>query len=254
MILTIPLLKGMELVPELPAILEKFGPYPMHELVILVDEASLKDGGTLKAKMSGHFSRVQLLSAPPAEGNLIKRLNHFFQWWATQVQGMVVSDPRAAFLWFENTNVPLKPAWLDSLQAAYLGSGKQYMGVQEKLYRWDSNREAWLPDEHHIPRSSVYWAGLAQDSTMIDFLKDSFDIELQHELWPKTYASPIMQFNWNTGNYRKDESGAIVCDDFDMFEDSDKPYPIFYGVPIQPATVLLQGCVDNSLHKLLLAE
>lgn len=76
---------------------------------------------------------------------------------------------------------------------------------------------------------------------------EPFDIRLRHEIVPHAHNTILIQHNWNTGNYRE-EGGKIICDDL-----SGDPN-LSHAKPYDGHAVVVHGCKDGSLAKLVLAD
>ena len=229
----------------------KLGANSLHRLALLHEESTASETMDAYDALKPLFKETNILEIPPGKAGFINRTNDAFRFLVTRLQSLYQTEPREAFYWFELDNAPLTPRWMDILQSEYLSSGKAHMGVQEPV--WVENQDGgWDKKDGHMPRSSIYNIGVGLTSTLINFLVQSFDIEMQHELWSQTHPARGIQLNYGTGNYtRCPESGVITCE---SLEGQDVDYPINYANPIRDEAVVVQGCLDDSLLTLLLNE
>lgn len=163
--------------------------------------------------------------------------------------------PADPWYFFELDNTPMVPDWLDQLSVAYYQGGKPFCGKLHPTHRRQSRESTeFYQQDIHMVGTGIYVSNLIEASTCINFLdSDPFDVALQYEIvnhWGCT-DTHLIQHNWKTGNYRRDNLGRIVCDSLHV---GPVPPGVTHAKPVEQGVAVLHGCKDASLAKLLVAE
>lgn len=151
--------------------------------------------------------------------------------------------------WFELDNTPLKPGWMDALQKEYTAAHAVFMGAKHPTFYADQNNKLVIKG-YHMAGTGIYPVNFIQLSDIWRFEEGvAFDVWIQWEVLKGGLTdTPLIQHNWRTDNYRR-EDGIIVCDNMPM------PHPdLKLNNPVRDDAVVLHGCKDLSLARLLLAE
>ena len=154
------------------------------------------------------------------------------------------SGYKGPWYFFELDSTPMRSGWADALQDEYLSAGRPFMGVKQGNI-WTSPEGVRTADGgYHMVGTGIYPAPLSPHSTLWRHLGTvSFDVFLMHETVPFMHHTDLIQHNWCSQNYRK-EDGKIISDPTKGHEDSG------ISLPICPKTMVLHGCKDLSLLKL----
>lgn len=259
MILAIPFTKPHANLEKFTKLLQKHGKQPKHKLLVLAYEDTQELAGEFVKQVGELFGSSELLASPSRseKTNEIEKLNGLFQLTARTLCRREY-DPMEGwlgFVWCEpDTCVPLRADWLDVLGTEFHNQRKVCMGPVEFLWEGDRKNEGeYLEKGPHIPRASVYSVTVGRESTMLNFLARSFDVEMQYELARSCWDTNLIQHNFCTSNYARAEkgkkAGKIECSG-----GLDPEYPINYAKPVSEDAVLLVGCVDGSLLDLMLSD
>lgn len=189
------------------------------------------------------------------------------------------------WLWMELDARPRCHGWADALAGAYTSCGARFMGSVSPA-PWRDTTPFLLnqngdptdrpnPNFGKIVRSldgesdtimsgvAIYPANMASldgmSGLMRDFVKGesgstdkSFDLHLRYVIAAHRRAnSDLFADHWNTVNYRV-EDGAIVCDPKTDHVGIPQGWePRTKGGKINPSAVIIHGCKDESLHRLI---
>lgn len=159
---------------------------------------------------------------------------------------MAINQP---WYWFELDNTPLKKGWLDALQKEYTAAHAVFMGAKHSTYYTDASKKL-IERGAHMAGTGIYPVNFTKLCDLWRFEEgQAFDVWIQWEVLRAGLTdTPLIQHNWKTCNYRR-EDGQIVCDNFDM------PHPDLHtNKPVTDEAVVLHGCKDLSLARLLLSE
>jgi hypothetical protein len=151
--------------------------------------------------------------------------------------------------WFELDNTPVKRGWLDALQKGYAAAHAVFMGARHPTYYTDASKRL-IEKGAHMAGTGIYPTNFTQLCDLWRFEEGrAFDVWIQWEVLRGGLTdTPLIQHNWKTCNYRR-EDGIIVSDNFDM------PHPDLHtNKPVTDEAVVVHGCKDLSLARLLLAE
>lgn len=148
---------------------------------------------------------------------------------------------------FEADNTPLVPQWADILQAEYTKAKMPCMGYlnDTNLRRPSGVRYV---DGQHLVGTGIYPPNFYYDCRLMKFLGNAaraFDVYLQWEVVPQTHpTNELIQHNWITEKYKKVGSD-ILCSSKAAHTKGA------YSKAVRSDAVVLHGCKDGSLMKLL---
>lgn len=151
--------------------------------------------------------------------------------------------------WFELDNTPIKRGWLDALQKEYVAAHAVFMGAKHATYYVDANKKL-VEKGAHMAGTGIYPFNFTQLCDLWRFEEGkAFDVWIQWEVLRAGLTdTPLIQHNWKTCNYRR-EDGVIISDNFDM------PHPDLHtNKPVTDEAVVVHGCKDLSLARLLISE
>jgi hypothetical protein len=149
--------------------------------------------------------------------------------------------------------------WLAKLQREHHESGKAHMGAIVPTRGFSMTQDGKMKPtmgEPHMVGTGIYHHALGAMSPNIGQIDrvmpwagplEPFDIRMRLEIVPHAHNTILIQHNWNTGNYRE-EGGKIVCDNL-----SGDPN-LSHAKPYDGHAVVVHGCKDGSLAKLVLAD
>lgn len=159
---------------------------------------------------------------------------------------MASTPGESPWLFFELDATPIAKNWLSSLERQWRERGLPCMGVVAPTVRVGADGTQ-SEDGVHMVGCGIYPHGFALRSVLIRFLdaNDPFDVQLQYEVKNMGVAhTDQIGHHMDTKNYRL-ENGKVVCDRI-------KELPVVYhGVVPLEGKVLIHGCKDASLAKLL---
>lgn len=149
------------------------------------------------------------------------------------------------FYFFEADNTPLKRGWLDEIFAEYKRFGKPFMGVVSPTRKVNPKTMESIVEGRHMNGSGIYPPNLTQYTKLFSSIppQTPWDIWLQYDFIRHTHDAETMMKNWRSKNYRRDAQGNIICDKSDEVTGEN--------APIRDSAVVLHGCKDESLARLL---
>ncbi len=237
-----------ELVEPLTKTIKKLGPIGNHSAIISSTPTAVKAAQHLQKELQSSFKTVDLfvLDTEPA-GGWPKACNIHFRDTAYHIYerfGQIIQP----WYWFELDNTPLVRGWADELQKEFNVSGKPFMGVVHPTHFVSGYDEDGKPDTFeqrgsHMVGTGIYPSNLWKRSTMIKFLVEPFDVEMQYEIVADCHNTPLIQHNWSTGSYKRDaKSNKVVCKSLHPGRS-----PLKHDNPVRDNAVVLHGCKDGSL-------
>jgi hypothetical protein len=229
-------------------LINKLGGCPNHDLLVVGSTDCQPLVNELHAKLKGQFKDTSthvfqcLTKGWPLGPNAYFRNTISYLYTTTNT----IDQP---WYWFELDNTPLKKGWLDALQKEYVAAHAVFLGARHATYYVDQNNKL-LSKGYHMAGTGIYPKNFTQLCDLWRFEEGvAFDVWIQWEIIKAGLTdTPLIQHNWKTCNYRR-EGGEIVCDNFDM------PHPDLHtNKPVSPEAVIVHGCKDLSLARLLLSE
>jgi hypothetical protein len=248
MLLIVPVSEADEqMIDSVSELIVKLGGCPNHDLLVVGSTDCEPLVNKLHAKLKGEFRNTStfvfqcLVKGWPLGPNAYFR--NTISYLYTE---MNVDQP---WYWFELDNTPLKRGWLDALQKEYMASHAVFMGARHPTYYVDQNKKL-VEKGAHMAGTGIYPANFTQLCDLWRFEEGmAFDVWIQWEVLRGGLTdTPLIQHNWKTCNYRRN-GGDIISDNFDM------PHPDLHtNKLVTKEAVVLHGCKDLSLARLLLAE
>jgi len=151
----------------------------------------------------------------------------------------------AAWYFFELDNTPLCRDWVQKLQDEYNLAKMPCMGVVNKTVRGVGPLRK--QDGTHLVGTSIYPVDLWTRVKLckhLNTLPDPFDVAMQWEVVPMSHHTELIQHNWSTAKYSR-KGARITCSPAGSNGSAD------YANPVSPRAVVLHGCKDSSLAKLV---
>jgi hypothetical protein len=242
--------------PHTAEIFKKFGPYAGFQCAIFARLEIENEARVFAEQIKPLFSNLDIhIIDFHSNGATEAAAKHF------RAVAQTVSEKYTAGPWYfyELDNTPIQIGWLSKLQREHHESGKAHMGAIVPTRGFSIMQDGSLKPsfgDPHMVGTGIYHHAMGALSPNIGQLDRSmpwagplepYDIRLRYEVVPHAHNTILIQHNWNTGNYRV-ENGQIVCDDLsgDVNLSHAKPY--------DGHAVVVHGCKDGSLAKLVLAD
>lgn len=248
-----------QLIPNVEKALELFPPGNGHSLLIVGSPNVSSEMDELRGQISSYFTRddVHLLDHDSFLG-WPGACNYAFQ------QTCFHLREQGPWLWFELDCTPIKENWLSTIEEAYRLGPTRFMGCLERTYR-GFNGELLSEEEggKHMAACGVYPPYAADTIVPLKGVSET-DIPwwsfLQWYIAPFCSHTDLIQNNYKTQNYREqlvtgyNDFPDPIPDHVDIDCDScnNTAWDNHYNNPISPNAVLVHGCKDGSLIKLML--
>jgi hypothetical protein len=148
------------------------------------------------------------------------------------------------WLWCELDSTPMRPRWLDIIEAEYVAAAMPCLGVKATC---DRRSGKYVVQQNYVVGVAVYPPHFSQYfRDYMHFPPDTaFDLYLGAHLHELAAQSQTIQHCWRTKNYQ-DTGGGV----FQGCHGSDyKSKPM--NDPVNTETALLHGCDDGSLARLI---
>lgn len=225
---------------------------PHHEVHVLSSPEATEDAKALVEAFSPVADRpptLEVLETNPS-GGWPRACNQHFRAAVYSVARRGVTTP---WYWFELDNTPLRSGWVTTLEQEYFRAAEPYMGVIHPTFfrkRVDaSDPGVFVETGRHMVGTGIYPPDLASRSTLLHYMVDTpFDVELQWEILSQgCHHTELIQHNWGTVRYRKKRGDKeIVCSN-----KTEGMSPLVHNGPVRRDAVVLHGCKDGSLARLL---
>jgi hypothetical protein len=183
------------------------------------------------------------------------------QWFHAVYHMHHVMRSRSPWFWMEVDCVPVKADWANQLAAEYMSGGKPFCGcVVDTPYRdAQGNVAPTPPGDRMMMGCGIYPPGIPADLEIAPLFLDlckpppynadqPWDVYLRWVMMKRGMAhTPLIGDMWNTGNYRM-EGGRLICDAL-----PSKHQGRARGGVVSPDCVVVHGCKDETLYRLVLA-
>lgn len=172
------------------------------------------------------------------------------------------SENNSPWLWLEPDCTVMRARWADSIEEEYKHANKPYFGFVRATRHDDGTGKIYfVPGDNMLLGVAVYSPRMLFDNEIVP-LFESLGIEAPNahpdqpwDLWLRwkffkrgVCESPLIHDKWRTINYRM-EGKTLVCD-----ADPTSPTGTAVGGVIPDAAVIVHGCKDHSLQKLVVGE
>lgn len=164
------------------------------------------------------------------------------------------------WIWWEEDMTAIKGGWADRLELEYHQKGQRFMGVRRAAREVMRGLNGQALDERD-PRAQgdymvavgIYPPNFKDYSTLYKYPDPTgnmpTDVNIRFEINRNLHHTNLIAHHWNTGNYRRNEQGQIVCDDINRKEGEPS-----YGGVVSEMAYVVHGCKDGSLSRLILSE
>jgi hypothetical protein len=239
------------LLPDFTAVLQHFGGLNDHKVLFLATPSAKEETYEAAAALGAeaHVFNMDFQGGWPSACS-----NHF----ATAVHHLGRIGNTEPFLWMELDMLPVAKNWPTLLLQEYRRQGQPFLGnwvptpwvVGGKVATKDGDNMmmgcgVYPPNMERDERFKPLIADLAKTGARCP--RDPFDVYLRWSIKHTGVANTdFIADMWQTKNYRR-EGDSIVCDAIPQ----DKPCRPRSGA-IPPSAVLVHGCKDGSLARLLL--
>ena len=254
--LTIPVSRhDRHLIQDLVKSLETFKPGSDHELIIFGSREVEQDVLALDKQIKHLFDSSETLIIDDTMLGWPMSCNFYFQQLCRYLANKKDVD---AFMWFELDTTILKSNWLDIISAEYYADTTKaakekrdpriYLGAKERVY--EGKNGELLPESLAGQRMAPI--GVYSKEICLSPVLNSMSMSNRH--WThiiqwyvvkRMTDSSLIQNNWRTKNYRH-EGKNFVCD-----SDANLAWDVHWNKPVDESAVLVHGCKDSSLFKLL---
>jgi hypothetical protein len=246
-----------KLLPDLAKVIKKFGPYKGHRLIVVPTETAVQEANDFCASIASLFDAAVVEPVTlNVEGWPIAP-NRMWREIALLMQRKYGQDH-----WFlmEPDVTPVADLWLQALDTEYKKSGKPYMGciVPTRHVRRlpDGRTERTTIGEHMVGGVAIYPPYAASKSVLITTLDrqmvwareplEPYDVRMRFEIVPHAKHSDSICHRWGTVNYAQD-GDTVTCS-----PSPNNPEGTDHSGPIPAGTLVVHGCKDGSLAKLVL--
>lgn len=244
------------MLPTMGALLKKFGPYKSHRVLIAyTQDVPPADVQALRHSLEPLFSQAEAAEVRTTAKNWPMGCNQQFKAVAT-----LAAERGMPWFNMELDVTPMQPGWLDAIATEYEANRKPFMGAVVPTRTVALQADGSLAHDtsgHHLVGWAIYPSNFARTSVKLTTVDramiwsggrlEPYDLACRHEML-NHHASPHFQHNLRTVNYRQ-ENGQIVCDNH-----PSNPPTASHAKPVDPRALLVHGCRDGSLQKLVLGD
>jgi hypothetical protein len=241
--------------PAMAAVIKHFGPNRGHQLLVCHDSAvPAADAEGFCRDMQGLFDSCKAVEVQTSRKGWPVGPNQMFRECAKAAE-------KEGLPWM-NIELDVRPlcsGWVQKRWEEQELSGLPFGGALVPTRGWRPQRGGpSIPIElppHLVGAGAIYPAKFASRSVKLATVDvtyvwspemEPYDIALRDETSHQALNSPLMQHNFKTQNYRR-EGDVIVCDNVPGNKQD-------HSKPIDPRAVMIHGCKDDSLDKLLLGD
>ena len=253
MLIVIPVSEAdANLIDDFAKVVRFFGPYnKKHELLVVSRPADALHGAKLLTRLSGLFNKESIyffekdgLTGWPLGPN---------HYWAETIRHLQYERKnKLPWLWMELDMTPLKHGWIDALEREYKNCGKPFLGVLQNTTTVTHDGIV-IPIAKHLVGAAIYPPDIDPYCNIWKYvpkIATAFDVLCEYDLVPHSHHTPLIQHNFRTQKYRYCPlSDCIRGEDHNNF-----PSGLRFDKPVDPKAVLLHGCDDGSLAKLLVQK
>lgn len=223
-----------------------------HTLIVCPADGAEQEANDFKQSVGHLFDRAVVRPTPiNISGWPIAPNRHF-----REVCALMMSEYNNAPFWFfEPDCTPLRPGWLSAIDEAYKLGRQPFAGaiVPTRVTDGKGNHST---DGEHMVGCGIYPPDFYKRSQLMLALDrkmpfsplplEPFDVRVRFEVVPYALKLTTLQHNWRTLNYRE-KGGVIDCD-----HDTRNPAHTSHAKPVDPDALVVHGCRDSSLAKLVL--
>lgn len=216
-----------------------FGPYKNHELLVVTRPSDIRFGLNVFNNLYKLFSdsKIYMFDDDGTYG-WPQGPNHY---WKETIKHLTENNNNLPWFWMELDCTPVKNNWADLMEEEYNRSGNKCLGMIQNLLQGDLNTE-------HLVGVAIYppdFATICKSWKDLDDNSLAFDVHCQKEVLPISTNSNIMHHHFRTSNYECTNDGlkGEIKDFYNSKYNFDKP--------ISKETVIVHGCNDGSLARII---
>lgn len=165
------------------------------------------------------------------------------------------------WLWLEPDACPVQKGWDVKLAAAYEEAGKPFFGFTRPV-KWKSPEGVitLMEKDPMMLGVAIYPPRMTSDQDLLPLLNDlghstpgahppePFDMYLRYHMFRRgVHSTTLIYDRWRTRGYVRDDFDQLVCEPL-----ADEPTA--EGGVIPEEALLVHGCKDGSLHRLVIEE
>lgn len=183
--------------------------------------------------------------------------NRMFNWVGNYLHAQ---QNQHGWLWLETDCCPMRSGWAEALEKEYRECKKPYMGfVRPQKHKDEKGVIYFKAGDNMMMGVAVYSPQMLTDTDMLPLFnnlaisappahpKYPWDIYLRWRFFKRgVHETALMHDKWHTVNYRR-EGSQLVCD-----AAPDAPMGTATGGVIPEAAMLVHGCKDGSLQRLVI--
>lgn len=260
MLIVIPVSRSdRKLIPLVERSFELFPPGAGHRLLVLGSPNVSQDVKELAQKLCIHFAGAAATYICDEDSHLgwPTACNYYFQQAAFFVRSFMAAE--APWLWFELDSTPLRADWLDAIESACISAqaraqrdGQErplYFGVKERACLESGGDLMPIAEAGEQMAACGVYPG---DMSKVLTLQTITATNIPWYTFIRWYVVPLMaqlpqiQNNWKTFGYERQPDGRITCK-----SQANWAWDIHFNADLRKETVLVHGCKDESLIKLL---
>jgi hypothetical protein len=244
------------LIPAFLKSIKTFNPGSEHELLVFGSREVESDVLEIEAKIKHLFNLSETLIIDDTMLGWPMSCNFYFQQLCRYISGKKDID---SFMWFELDTTIMKNNWLDIISDEYYSDTTKavkekrepaiYLGSRERVY--EGRNGELLPESlagQRMAPVGVYSKEICFSHVLnsLSMVNRHWTHVIQWYVVKRLKNSSLIQNNWRTKNYRHEDKN-IVCD-----SDANLAWDVHWNKPVDEGAVLVHGCKDGSLFKLLL--
>jgi hypothetical protein len=244
------------LIPAFLKSIETFKPGSEHELLVFGSREAESDVLEIEAKIKHLFNSSETFIIDDTMLGWPMSCNFYFQQLCRYISGKKDID---SFMWFELDTTIMKNNWLDIISDEYYSDTTKavkekreptiYLGSRERVY--EGRNGELLPESlvgQRMAPVGVYSREICFSHVLnsLSMVNRHWTHVIQWYVVKRLKNSSLIQNNWRTKNYRHEDKN-IVCD-----SDANLAWDVHWNKPVDEDAVLVHGCKDGSLFKLLL--
>jgi hypothetical protein len=255
--LVIPVSKhDRHLIPDFISAINKFPVGEEHDLLVIGSRENEEVIIGFEKQIKHLFKSSEACIIPDTMMGWPMSCNFYFQQACAHLRKDEETD---AFLWFELDTVPMRENWLDLIAFEYYADTTRavkekrepliYLGVKERVY--EGKNGELIPESvagHRMAQVGVYSTKICSAPVLnsLSVSNRHWTHIIQWYVVNRMKESNLIQNNWRTEKYRN-SSGEMVCDSI-----SNLAWDVHWNKSVSEDAVLVHGCKDGSLVKLLL--
>jgi hypothetical protein len=166
-------------------------------------------------------------------------------YWKKTIEHFAVENNTQPWLWMEADLIPLKPNWIDLLEAEYVKAGKPFMGTVNNTTMVTKDK-VLINIAQHLQGTAVHPPRVDEFCSIwkfVDNIPKAFDVITQWEVMPHVADTKLIQQGFRTSLYKMTLNPLMIKG----LDNGDMNGVVAYDQPISDEAVLHHGCKDSSL-------